>query len=97
MIKTHSENILVNETHRKTFKQKYDDKYSPEFYQQNSEKAMVFTLVIYQRLSTILETSNKSVWSNIFSYVKVHIFSNFLQYNIQNKKHKCKKNFLRRK
>ena len=97
MIKTHSENILVNENHRKTFRQKYDDKYSPEFYQQNSEKAMVFTLVIYQRLSTILETSNKSVWSNIFSYVKVHIFSNFLQYNIQNKKHKCKKNFLRRK
>ena len=97
MIKTHSENILVNENHRKTFKQKYDDKYSPEFYQQNSEKAMVFTLVIYQGLSTILETSNKSVWSNIFSYVKVHIFSNFLQYNIQNKKHKCKKNFLRRK
>ena len=39
-------------------------------------------LKIQWRLSTILETSNKSVWSNIFWYVKICIFWKCIQYNI---------------
>ena len=35
---------------------------------------------IHWRLSTILKTSNKSVWSNVFWYVKVYIFQKFIQY-----------------
>ena len=39
-------------------------------------------LRIYWRLSTILETSSKSVWSNIFWYVKACIFWKYIQYTI---------------
>ena len=39
-------------------------------------------LKIQWRLSTILETSSKSVWSNIFWYVKICIFWKCIQYNI---------------
>ena len=39
-------------------------------------------LKIQWRLSTILETSNKSVWSNIFWYVRICIFWKCIQYNI---------------
>ena len=39
-------------------------------------------LKIQWRLSTILETSNKSVWSNIFWYVKICIFWKCIQYKI---------------
>ena len=34
------------------------------------------------KLLTILKTSNKSVWSNIFLYVKVYIFCKCIQYTI---------------
>ena len=37
---------------------------------------------IHWRLSTILKTSNKSVWSNVFWYVKVCIFWKCIQYTI---------------
>ena len=37
-------------------------------------------LSIHWRLSTILETSNKSIWSNVFWYVKVCIFWKCIQY-----------------
>ena len=39
-------------------------------------------LRIYWRLLTILKTSNKSVWSNVFWYVKVCIFWKCIQYTI---------------
>ena len=39
-------------------------------------------LRIHWRLSTILKTSIKSVWSNVFWHVKVYIFSKFVQYTI---------------
>ena len=39
-------------------------------------------LKIQWRLSTILETSSKSVWSNIFWYVKICIFWKCIQYTI---------------
>ena len=39
-------------------------------------------LRIHWRLSTILETSNKSVWSYGFWYVKVCVFWNRIQYTI---------------
>ena len=42
-------------------------------------------------LSTILKTSTKSVWSNIFWYAKVYIFWKFIEYTI----HWDKNNFLR--
>ena len=41
-----------------------------------------FILRIHWRLSTILKTSNKSVWSNVFWYVKVCIFWKCIQYTI---------------
>ena len=49
-----------------------------------------FILRIHWRLSTILKTSNKSVWNNFFFvffvcffwYVKVYIFWKFIQYTI---------------
>ena len=34
------------------------------------------------RLSSILKTSNKSVWNNVFWYVKVHIFWKCIQYTM---------------
>ena len=39
-------------------------------------------LKMHWRLSTILETSNKSVWSDVFWYVKVCIFWKCIQYSI---------------
>ena len=39
-------------------------------------------LRIHYRLSAILKTSNKSVWSNVFWHVKVFIFWKFIQYTI---------------
>ena len=39
-------------------------------------------LRIHWRLSTILKTSNKSVWSNVFWYVDVCIFWKCIQYTI---------------
>ena len=39
-------------------------------------------LRIYWRLSTILKTNNKSVWSNVFWYIKVCIFWKCIQYTI---------------
>ena len=49
-------------------------------------QGLVF-LRIYWRLSTILKTSNKSVWSNVFWHVKVYIFWKFIQYTIIEIKH----------
>ena len=39
-------------------------------------------LRIHWRISTILETNNKSVWNNVSWYVKVCIFWNCIQYTI---------------
>ena len=39
-------------------------------------------LRIHWRLLAILKTRNKSVWSNVFWYVKVDIFWKFIQYTI---------------
>ena len=44
---------------------------------------LILLLWIHWRLSTILKTSNKSVWSNISWYVKVYIFRKFIQNTIQ--------------
>ena len=41
-----------------------------------------FSWRIHWRLSTILKRSNKSVWSNVFWYVKVFIFWKCIQYTI---------------
>ena len=43
---------------------------------------LIVFLRIRWRLSTILKTSNKSVWGNVFWFVKVYIFWNFIQYTI---------------
>ena len=43
---------------------------------------MIDHLRIHWKLSTILETSNKSVWSNVFWYVKVYIFWKCIQCTI---------------
>ena len=40
------------------------------------------SLRIHWRLFTILKASNKSIWSNVFWYVKVFIFWKFIQYTI---------------
>ena len=40
------------------------------------------SLRIHWRRSTILETNNKSVWSNVFWFVKVCIFWKCIQYTI---------------
>ena len=42
----------------------------------------LFSLRIHWRFSTILKRRNKSVWSNVFSYIKVCIFWKFVQYTI---------------
>ena len=39
-------------------------------------------LRIHWRLSTVLKTSNKGVWSNVFWYVKVFIFWKCIQHTI---------------
>ena len=41
-----------------------------------------YHLRIHRRLSTILKTSNKNVWSSVFWYVKVYMFWKFIQYTI---------------
>ena len=43
---------------------------------------LTFHLRIHWRPSTNLKTSNKSVWSNVFWYVKVYIFWKSIQYTI---------------
>ena len=43
---------------------------------------LIWCLRILWRLLRILETSNKSVRSNVFSYVKVYIFWKCIQYTI---------------
>ena len=50
-------------------------------------------LRIHWKLSTILKTSNKSIWSNVFWYVKVHIFWKFIQYTIHWEKTQMSKKF----
>ena len=50
-------------------------------------------LRIHWRLSTILKTSNKSVWKNLFWYVKVCIFWKFIQDTIHWDKTKILKKF----
>ena len=47
----------------------------------NPEKCHLL-IRIHWRLSEILKTSNKSVWSNVFWYVKVYIFQKCIQYTI---------------
>ena len=42
----------------------------------------LFEIKIHWRLSAISETSNKSVWSNVFWYVKACIFSKCIEYTI---------------
>ena len=44
------------------------------------------TLRIYWRLSKILKTSNQSIWSNLFWYVKVCIFWKCIQYTVHSDK-----------
>ena len=50
-------------------------------------------LRIHWRLSTVLKTSNKSVWSNVFWYVKVYIFWKYIQYTIHWDKTQMSKKF----
>ena len=50
-------------------------------------------LKLYWKLLTILKTSNKSVWSNAFWYVKVYMFWNCIQYTIHWDKTLMLKNF----
>ena len=45
-------------------------------------REFVLFLRIHRRLSTILKTSNKKVWSNVFWYVKLWIFWKCIQYTI---------------
>ena len=45
-------------------------------------ECVILWLRIHWRLSTIIKSSNKSVWSNGFWYVKVYIFWKFIQYSI---------------
>ena len=47
---------------------------------EDSRLTLHITLRIHWRLSTILKTTNKSVWSNVFWYVKVCIFWKCIQY-----------------
>ena len=56
---------------------------------------IIFWLIlrIHWSLSTILETSRKSVWSNIFWYVKVCIFLKCIQYTIHWEKEQILKKF----
>ena len=49
---------------------------------QRSDALLKTDLRIHRRLSTILETSSKSVWSNVFWYVEVCIFWKCFQYTI---------------
>ena len=48
----------------------------------NKRKHPCAALGIHWRLSKILKTSNKNVWSNVFWYVKVCIFWKCIQYTI---------------
>ena len=53
-----------------------------------------YSLTIHWRLSTILKSTNKSVWSNVFEYVKVCILWKCNQYTIQWDNIQILKNFL---
>ena len=59
----------------------------------NHRKHGVGYLRIHWRLSTILKTSNKSVWCNVFWYVKVCIFWKCIQYLIHWNKTQMLKKF----
>ena len=52
------------------------------------------SLRIHWKLSTILKTSNKIVWSNLFWYGKVHIFWKFIRYTIHRDKAETLKKFI---
>ena len=52
---------------------------------------LLFSLRIQWRLSTILKASSKTVWSNVFWYVKVCIFWRCIQYTIHWEKTKILK------
>ena len=55
---------------------------------------LLVDLGIYWGLSTILKTSNKSLWNNVFWRLKVYIFWKFIQYTIHwNKAQIVKKKF----
>ena len=57
-------------------------------------KIFIKILKILWRLSTILKTSNKGIWSDVFWYVKVCIFCKCIQYTIHwDKIETLKKNF----
>ena len=58
---------------------------------------IIITLRIHWRLPTILKTSNKSAWSNVFWYVKVCIFWKCIQYTIHWEKTQILKKFLSNK
>ena len=59
-----------------------------------SMKVLIITLLrIHWRLLTILEISNKRVWSDVFWYLKVCIFWKCIQYTIHWKKTKIWKKF----
>ena len=57
------------------------------------QKIKIVSLRIPRRLSKILKTSNKSIWSNVFRYVKVYIFWKFIRYNIHGDKTQMLKKF----
>ena len=63
---------------------------SCNFFRSRSKKF----LRIHWRLSTILELSNKSLWSNAFWYVKVCIFWKRIQYTIHRGEIQILKKFL---
>ena len=53
-----------------------------------------FSLKIHWRFSTILKTGNKSVWNNVFWYIKVRIFWKCTQYTTHWDKTNMLKKFL---
>ena len=54
---------------------------------------ILYILRIHRRLLTYLKTSYKSVWSNVFWYVKVYIFWKLIQYTIHYDKIQILKKF----
>ena len=45
-------------------------------------KDLAISIRIHWKLSTILKTSNESVWTNVFWYIKVCIFCKCIEYTI---------------
>ena len=54
--------------------------YLSNFYADCMIRLSIKPFTKHWRLLTILKTSNKSVWSNVFRFVKVYIFWKFTQY-----------------